>query len=62
MICWSVRLNRGRRRVTVWVEYHVIEGGALKFRLAGRGYNYPVNVIAFAAGEWASVENLSLKK
>lgn len=56
---WSVRLNRGRRRVTVTADYHVIEGGVLKFRNSERG-TYPVNVMAFAPGEWVSVENMSI--
>lgn len=56
---WAVRLNRGRHRVMVEAEYHVIEGGVIKFRNTRRNA-YPENVIAFAAGEWVSVENLSI--
>jgi hypothetical protein len=63
---WFVRMNRNRRGVHVHADYHVVEGGVLKFRNAAlntaRGYNYPTNVIAFAPGEWCSVENLSVEK
>lgn len=57
---WSVRLNKGRRCVHVHADYHIIEGGVLKFRNSCCG-TYPVNVMAFAQGEWVSVENLSAK-
>jgi hypothetical protein len=56
---WFVRLTKGRRRVRVHADYHTIEGGVLRFKNSERG-RYPVNVMAFAAGEWLSVENLSI--
>ena len=56
---WKVKLNRGRHAVTVEADYHVIEANVLKFRNTARN-SYPVNVIAFAAGEWVSVENMSI--
>lgn len=61
MTHWAVRMNKGRRRVHVHADYHVIEQGALKFRNQRRG-TYPENVIAFAHGEWCSVENLSIER
>lgn len=60
MTHWSVRLTRGRRRVLVTADYHVIEQGCVKFRNQRRN-TYPENVIAFAQGEWLSVENLSIQ-
>lgn len=57
---WAVRLNRGRRTVHVHADYHVIEGGVLKFRNSERG-TYPINVMAFAPGEWVSVTNLDIE-
>lgn len=64
MNLWKVKLNRGRHAVTVEADYHVIEANVLKFRNAPTrpmtGSSYPTSVIAFAAGEWVSVENMSI--
>jgi hypothetical protein len=46
--------------VHVHADYHVIEGGVLKFRNSERG-TYPINVMAFAPGEWVSVTNLDIE-
>lgn len=56
---WVVRLNRGRRNVKVTADYSVVENGCLKFRNSVRN-SYPVTVMAFAQGEWVSVENRSI--
>lgn len=62
MTHWAVKMNRGRRTVHVHAEYHVIEAGVLKFRTRARGNcGYPVNVVAFAPGEWVSVTNLDIE-
>ena len=61
MTHWRMRLNRGRKSVHVHADYHMVESGCLKFRNQRRG-TYPENVIAFAHGEWYSVENLSVEQ
>lgn len=69
MTHWAVKLNRGRRTVHVYADYHVIEAGVLKFRNsvrfcasgASKNGGYPISVQAFAAGEWAVVTNLDVE-
>lgn len=57
---WVVRLEKGRRRVHVHADYHLIEQGCLKFKNSMRG-SYPANIMAFAHGVWVSVENKGIE-
>lgn len=62
MTVWKVNMIEARLPEIVSADYHVVEGGVLKFR-NGRPSKgaYPVTVMAFAHGQWISVENTDVR-